>query len=45
MNLIMFSGIIQGHRLIIDKICNLITYLLETDLDLSDCKTGSSIIL
>ena len=39
----MFTGIIQGQALIKNKTSNFNEITFETDLDLSDCKTGSSI--
>ena len=39
----MFSGIIQGQAIIKNKTSNFSEITFETDLNLSDCKTGSSI--
>ena len=39
----MFSGIIQGQAIIKNKTSNFSEISFETDLNLSDCKTGSSI--
>ena len=39
----MFTGIIQGQATIENQYNNLNTYFIKTDLDLSDCKIGSSI--
>ena len=39
----MFTGIIQGQAIIKNKTSNFNEITFETDLNLSDCKTGSSI--
>ena len=39
----MFTGIIQGQAIIKNKTSNFSEITFETDLNLSDCKTGSSI--
>ena len=39
----MFTGIIQGQAILANKIEDLNTFSIKTDLDLSDCKIGSSI--
>ena len=39
----MFAGIIQGQAIIKNKTSNFSDITFETDLNLSDCKTGSSI--
>ena len=39
----MFTGIIQGQAIIKNKTSNFNEITFETDLDLRDCKTGSSI--
>ncbi len=39
----MFTGIIQGQAIIKNKTSNLSEIVFETDLNLSDCKKGSSI--
>ena len=39
----MFTGIIQGQATIANKVKDSNTYLIKTNLDLSDCKIGSSI--
>ena len=39
----MFTGIIQGQATIANKVKDSNTYFIKTNLDLSDCKTGSSI--
>ncbi len=39
----MFTGIIQGQATIENQYNNLNTYFIKTDLDLSDCRIGSSI--
>ena len=39
----MFTGIIQGQAILANKIEDSNTFSIKTDLDLSDCKIGSSI--
>jgi len=39
----MFTGIIQGQAIIANKFKDSNTFSIKTDLDLSDCKIGSSI--
>ena len=39
----MFTGIIQGQAILVNKIQDSNTFSIKTDLDLSDCKIGSSI--
>ena len=39
----MFTGIIQGQAQITNKLRDLNTFSIKTELDLSDCKVGSSI--
>ena len=39
----MFTGIIQGQAILVNKFKNSNTFSFRTDLDLSDCKIGSSI--
>ena len=39
----MFTGIIQGQATIANKVKDSNTYFIKTNLDLSNCKTGSSI--
>ena len=39
----MFTGIIQGQAIIENKFIDSNTFSIKTDLDLSDCKIGSSI--
>ena len=39
----MFTGIIQGQATIANKVKDSNTYFIKTNLDLSDCKIGSSI--
>ena len=39
----MFTGIIQGQAIIENKFIDSNTFSIKTDLDLSDCNTGSSI--
>ncbi len=39
----MFTGIIQGQSIVANIIKDLNTFTIKTDLDLSDCKIGSSI--
>ena len=39
----MFTGIIQGQAILANKIQDSNTFSIKTDLDLSDCKIGSSI--
>ena len=39
----MFTGIIQGQAIIKNKTSNFSEITFETDLNLSDCKTGFSI--
>ena len=39
----MFTGIIQGQAILANKFKVSNTFSIKTDLDLSDCKIGSSI--
>ena len=39
----MFTGIIQGQSIVANTIKDSNTFTIKTDLDLSDCKIGSSI--
>ena len=39
----MFTGIIQGQAIVANIIKDSNTFTIKTDLDLSDCKIGSSI--